>query len=64
MFPFFDNTDLYAYDLSNDQMIQVNDMNDDLKIFSWDLINDKVFINDRNTNGILCRNLTEIFQYI
>lgn len=62
MSPFYGNADLYAYDLSNDQMIQVNDMNDVLDIFSWDLINDKVFINDRNTNGILCRNLTEMTE--
>lgn len=62
LYPFYYNTDLYAYNLSNNQLIQVNAKNNALKIFSCSLINDKVFINDRNTNDILCRNLTDITE--
>lgn len=52
-----ENHDLYAFNYKNNKLIQVNST-DDLYIFDYILIDDVFFINDRVSNQIILRKLS------
>jgi hypothetical protein len=52
--PFYGNIDLYAYNTEKDERIQLNRMTDSTYVFSYDMIGHLIFINDRDTNNIIC----------
>lgn len=51
--PFYGNTDLFLYNIATGKLQKINDKSSATYIFSYSLIGNSIFINDRETDNII-----------